>query len=100
MHFPSHCHAFHLLHHSYHVTCSIPLPVSDLPNSPILISMNIQSIRSVVHRAHVSFAEHPVVFGEVLLCEAGGGVRVSQGFSHELVHPGVGVGGGGCWVGG
>ncbi len=54
----------------------IGLTMSDFPHSPVLARVNVQTIRAVVHGAHVALTEHAMVLWQVLLREGSAGVGI------------------------
>lgn len=73
-----------ILHHTQMMTL---LTMRDLLDSAILINMNVQAVRLVIHGAHAVGLEDAVLLGQILLCESHLIMLFPQLLPHKLTHP-------------
>lgn len=59
----------------------------DLRNSSIIIRVDVQPIRVVIHRHHTVSLEDSVLFWQVRLRESGLIMRITNLLPHQLIHP-------------
>lgn len=56
-------------------------------DNPILINMDIQSVRVMVHGLHITWLQYPVSFRKVFLCEGCLITSVTNLLAHQLINP-------------